>query len=329
VKAIWDGRRELAEQAYSKILRELQDSGVDGAEYIQVRQQVEELEPQRQKADRLSRDIRKVYKSRRRLLARLNDNSAQEFRSLEKAAERVTKQLSGRVRVDVAFAGDRTPLETLLKDQVSGRLAETIDALSRQESLSLEELASAIRKGTEGLVDQYSIPVAQADRIAAAGESLAMLVEQLELAATVSIELNVAAEGSPAVWQALEALSTGQKATAILLLLLLESDAPLIVDQPEDDLDNRFITGGVVPRMLGEKCRRQFVFSTHNANISVLGDAELIVGLTASGEGRAGHAVIRRDHVGSIDSKPVKELVEEVLEGGKQAFLIRHEKYGF
>ena len=61
---------------------------------------------------------------------------------------------------------------------------------------------------------------------------------------------------------------------------------PWLVDQPEDDLDNRFITDGVVPIVRQEKRRRQFVFSTHNANIPVLGDAELIVGLTAAGEAK-------------------------------------------
>jgi hypothetical protein len=48
----------------------------------------------------------------------------------------------------------------------------------------------------------------------------------------------------------------------VLLLLLLESDAPLVVDQPEDDLDNRFITEGIVPKMRQEKRRRQFIFAT-------------------------------------------------------------------
>jgi hypothetical protein len=127
----------------------------------------------------------------------------------------------------------------------------------------------------------------------------------------------------------LEALSTGQKATAVLLLLLLESDAPLIVDQPEDDLDNRFITEGVVPRMREEKLRRQFIFSTHNANIPVLGDAELIVGLSASGEAERGRAAIDPKQMGSIDAQPVRELVEEILEGGREAFERRRRKYGF
>ena len=156
-----------------------------------------------------------------------------------------------------------------------------------------------------------------------------MRIEELELPATTKIALNTAPEGGSAIWQTLQALSTGQKATAVLLLLLLESDAPLVVDQPEDDLDNRFITDGVVPIMRHEKRRRQFVFSTHNANIPVLGDAELILGLAATGEAMEGHAKIAPEHMGSIDSQPVRELVEEILEGGKAAFEMRRSKYGF
>jgi hypothetical protein len=175
----------------------------------------------------------------------------------------------------------------------------------------------------------YGLPAGSADRIAQAGLDLFMRIEELELPATTKIELNTAPDGEPLVWQTLEALSTGQKATAVLLLLLLESEAPLVVDQPEDDLDNRFITEGVVPIMRMEKRRRQFLFSTHNANIPVLGDAELILGLTASGEAREGRAKIAREHMGSIDSKPVRELVEEILEGGKDAFEMRRSKYGF
>jgi hypothetical protein len=156
-----------------------------------------------------------------------------------------------------------------------------------------------------------------------------MRVEELDLAPTTEIELNVAPDGQLEAWQKLDALSTGQKATAVLLLLLLESDAPLVVDQPEDDLDNRFITDGVVPRMREEKRRRQFVFATHNANIPVLADAELIAGLSATGEAGQGRARIPPEHMGSIDSLAVRELVEELLEGGKEAFEMRRLKYGF
>lgn len=169
----------------------------------------------------------------------------------------------------------------------------------------------------------------QAGRLAQANPEVIMRVEELDLPAVTSIQLNTAGLGEPPSWQPLDELSKGQKATAVLLLLLLESDAPLVVDQPEDDLDNRFITEGVVPRMREEKQRRQFVFSTHNANIPVLGDAELIVGLSASGEAEQGRARVDPNHMGSIDAQPVRELVEEILEGGKEAFERRRRKYGF
>jgi hypothetical protein len=156
-----------------------------------------------------------------------------------------------------------------------------------------------------------------------------MKIEELELPATTKIELNTAPEGEPETWQTLEALSTGQKATAVLLLLLLESEAPLVVDQPEDDLDNRFITEGVVPTMKKEKRKRQFLFSTHNANIPVLGDAELIIGLTTGSQNDVVQGRISDQHMGSIDIQPVREMVEEILEGGKAAFEMRRQKYGF
>lgn len=174
---------------------------------------------------------------------------------------------------------------------------------------------------------KYGFLPTQAERLAQAAESIWIEVEELDLPATTTIELNTAPENEDAVWQKLEDLSTGQKATAVLLLLLLDSDAPLVVDQPEDDLDNRFITESIVPKMREEKRRRQFVFATHNANIPVLGDAELIVGLSARTGAQDG--ALAAKHMGAIDSRGVRELVEEVLEGGRRAFELRRLKYGF
>ena len=81
--------------------------------------------------------------------------------------------------------------------------------------------------------------------------------------------------------------------------------------------------------MHDKKLRRQFVFSTHNANIPVLGDAELILGLTAMGEAAQGKARIAPEHMGLIDLKPIQELIENLFEGGKDAFKKRRLKYGF
>ncbi|RIK56355.1 phosphoesterase, partial [candidate division KSB1 bacterium] len=154
-------------------------------------------------------------------------------------------------------------------------------------------------------------------------------IEELDPPDVVNIELNVNYPHAAARWRSMNELSTGQKATAILLLLFPESHTPLIIDQPEDDLDNRFIADTIIPTLRQAKRQRQFLFATHNANLPVLGDAELIIALDAGGEGNAMRAHIHETHVGSIDRESVKLLVEQVLEGGQRAFEMRRAKYGF
>jgi DNA repair ATPase RecN len=329
IRGDWDQQRIAAEVTYERLLRELQKSKIDGEEFIRLRRQIEELRPLKEKRDSLMRDLGTLEDRRRRLLTEWEDAKAADYRAIERAADKVSKKLRDRVRVDVAMGGNREPLERLLQEVVGGNLRAALDKLKEKFQLSLPDLAARCREGRDSLMQNFGLPQGSAERIASASPELFMRIEELELAATTRIDLNTAAEGEPPSWQALDALSTGQKATAVLLLLLLESEAPLVVDQPEDDLDNRFITDGVVPIMRQEKRRRQFVFSTHNANIPVLGDAELIIGLTASGEAKGGMARIPPERMASIDVQPVREMVEEILEGGKAAFEMRRLKYGF
>ena len=327
-KARWEEKRKTVEETYEKLLRELQKSKVDGAEFIRLRKQIEELRPLKEKKENLKRDLASHETHRRKLLSEWEDTKASEYREFQSAAKRVSRKLRDRVRVEVTMAGNRGPLEQLLRE-VGGNLSAALERLRSLKQISLPDLVQRCREGREALMKNYSLPAGSAERISQASLDLFMRIEELDLPATTKMELNTAPDDEPPTWQTLEALSTGQKATAVLLLLLLESEAPLVVDQPEDDLDNRFITEGVVPIMRQEKRRRQFVFSTHNANIPVLGDADLILGLAASGEGGEGQARIATEHMGSIDSRPVRELVEEILEGGKDAFEMRRSKYGF
>ena len=325
----WDERRQVADTTYQTLLRELQKSKIDGEEFIRLRRQIEELRPLREKKEALTRDLGVNQANRRNLLDEWFNLQSTEYRALEKAAKRVSKKLAGRVRAKVSMGGNREPLEKLLRDEVGGNLAALLERLKSRDSLSLLDFAQRCREGKDALASNYSLPPAAAERLAQASTDLFMRLEELELPATTQIELNTSADGEPETWQTIEALSTGQKATAVLLLLLLESDAPLVVDQPEDDLDNRFITDGVVPTMKDEKRKRQFLFSTHNANIPVLGDAELIIGLSTGIQNDAVQGRSSDRHMGSIDMQPVREMVEEILEGGKTAFEMRRQKYGF
>jgi hypothetical protein len=311
LRAKWDIARQPLEDNYQRILRELQKDKIDGEEFINLSRDIQQLRLLAENRETFARDLATNQAARRKLLDEWANLQAAEYRHLERAARKVSKKLEGRVRATVTMAGNREPLEKLLRDEVGGNLSTLLDRIRNRTNLSLLDLAARCREGKEALVTHLGFPPAAAERLAQADPTLFMKIEELDLPATTKIELNTAANDAPPTWKTLDALSTGQKATAVLLLLLLESDAPLIVDQPEDDLDNSFIADGVVPTMKHEKRKRQFIFSTHNANIPVLGDAELIIGLSTAVQNYTVQGHVSQDHMGSIDIEPVREMVED------------------
>jgi hypothetical protein len=118
-------------------------------------------------------------------------------------------------------------------------------------------------------------------------------------------------------------LSLGQQ-QSILLSLLLSSDGsdPLVIDQPEDNLDSEFIYSSFVPVLRRAKERRQIVIVTHNANIAVLGDAEQIIVLKSQSD----RGVITAR--GSIDDRATRDAACGILEGAREAFVRRAKIYG-
>jgi ABC-type dipeptide/oligopeptide/nickel transport system ATPase subunit len=118
-------------------------------------------------------------------------------------------------------------------------------------------------------------------------------------------------------------LSLGQQQSILLALMLSsESDRPLIIDQPEDNLDGEFIYSTLVPVLRRAKERRQIIIVTHNANVAVLSDSELLVVMKAMND--RGEIVSR----GSIDHQPTRDIAFGILEGAKEAFLRRAKMYG-
>jgi energy-coupling factor transporter ATP-binding protein EcfA2 len=118
-------------------------------------------------------------------------------------------------------------------------------------------------------------------------------------------------------------LSLGQQQSVLLALMLCsDSNSPLLIDQPEDNLDSEFIFHSLVPVLRAAKERRQIIVVTHNPNIAVLGDAEQIVALKSTSDKSI---VVAR---GSIDDLSTKKLVCQILEGAEEAFRRRAKMYG-
>ena len=116
-------------------------------------------------------------------------------------------------------------------------------------------------------------------------------------------------------------LSTGQRCTVILPILLLESERPLLIDQPEDNLDNAFVYDTIVKSLRDAKGGRQLIFVTHNPEHS-----------RPRRGGKGVRLCLRRPAaapsptVGTVED--VKGQIEHLLEGGKEAFVLRMHKYG-
>lgn len=138
--------------------------------------------------------------------------------------------------------------------------------------------------------------------------------------------VNTGIEKTEAIYRPNYQLSLGQNAVALLLIILSASEQmndnrPLIMDQPEDDLDNSYIFNTLVNEFRKSKSRRQIIISTHNANIPVSSDSENILVLQYNG--LFGHLFCN----GSLDNPRISKSVLDILEGGELAIRSRNNKY--
>ena len=122
--------------------------------------------------------------------------------------------------------------------------------------------------------------------------------------------------------KSIDSLSMGERAIVLLKILLALDDKPLLIDQPEEHLDNRFIFNELVPAFRSAKKRRQIIIATHNANLVVNTDAEQII-VAESLEGTI------RYSCGAIEDLDIRHKITQLLEGGESAFKKREEKYGY
>lgn len=246
--------------------------------------------------------------------------------ALQKAAKRLNKRLEGKLKVEIVPEADRTPLMNfLLGCKLDGVAEKRLAFIEEAETISPLSLAQSIQKGAADVQLTWGVTQMVADALTKLQSSQLMELEALELEHRVDIFLNVAHGQDDPVFRPLNKLSTGQQCTAILHMLLLENADPLLMDQPEDNLDNAFIADRIVAELREAKTSRQFLFATHNANIPVFGDAEWIGVFTAA----ENQGCLGLEAQGSIDVPVIRDQVASILEGGRDAFIQRKDKYEF
>ncbi|MDD9864527.1 MAG: ATPase [Gammaproteobacteria bacterium] len=328
----WNGAKRKMCDDLNEVIVKLPDQG--GRTGVEIAQQLSKLQTKLSSLEARKPDYNRAQalvvaleNERQTLVSEYKNIFFQRSNKIEKVIEELnSNSLKNKIKIELKKAGIRDELKEFLLN-MEGIGPAKIEWINTADNVFPATLAKMIKdKDKDALLREYK-PLGLTDgiakRIIEMPEQRRMELEEVKLEDKINIYLNVKHEEGEPNFHVLDDLSTGQKCIAILNILLLENQDPLIMDQPEDNLDNAFIAQRIVKDLREYKDRRQFVFATHNANIPVNGDADLIAVL----QNKKGSKHI--ENIGSIDDPEVKVSSTQILDGGEIAFKMRKEKYGF
>lgn len=317
-----------ADEEYQRLIKDLEDEQVeDPSEYSVLVDKEQELLAELSKFEERKRYLQQLKMSSQDYLRRLTEHR-QKLTTMR--AEFVNKILADNtyVQIEVIPFGDKANIESEIRrlidreksfqldvDQLIGYFTEA----SHTSLLQIEKLKKTITgiyHDAEGIAGTL--------RDARFGTHIRNLEpEQLdrmwcwfpEDALRVSFSLKAGGEFTP-----IDQGSPGQKTVALLAFILSYGDEPLILDQPEDDLNNELIYSLIVRQLRETKCCRQVIVVTHNANIVVNGDSENTIVLDA----RRGQSRIISQ--GGLQEPKIRYQICKLLEGGRDAFEERYRR---
>ncbi len=332
----WSQKVEAAAIAYRQLQENLEREGAgDPAAYGELVQQRQVIE---QRLKLLAEDKKQLIK--------LKDQSQESLRRLQEVRRNLTASRktfldsvlrdNQYVRITMVPYGGRETAEVEFRQLIQkedgsfgsdigipgggGLLGELYDTNGTEAfERNLERIKTYIRKIALG---EYSKTTLADQRFAThLGKLPPEIFDRLDLwFPKDSLNVQYSAAGDGQNFRSIQEGSPGQKTAALLAFLLSYGDEPLILDQPEDDLDNHLIYDLIVTQLREVKRSRQVIVVTHNANIVVNGDAELVVALVA----RRGET--QKECEGSLQEQEVRDTICEIMEGGRKAFEDRYRR---
>jgi ABC-type lipoprotein export system ATPase subunit len=309
LKLLHEKEKELQDE-FAKIQREIDQPGLDLNEFRNLKQRYENLgkllEAAKNRGGASKAALNKVLSIARKIQEHRRFIYSRRLSELQEKQSQLP--LSLELKMD--FEADKADFENFLKTKLTG-------TGFRQTSYSniLENYNNPfqIYEGGKKKIDEVLKGTADVDKLISAVKENRF--DFLSYRVADKKEINY--EGT-----SVRELSLGQRATALLQLLMsLDEQNILIIDQPEDDLDNETVYKQVVRPLLENKRHTQFIIATHNPNIPVLGDAELVHACHESNKDKYHH------ESGSLDSRITRDSIVNIMEGGEEAFKQRRKIY--
>lgn len=319
IENFWLIREKLAykidslKEEFAIIKREINDDSIDLEKFVSYQKQLVANNEEMKRLLLMLKDKETLQVNIKTLLDERNKMLQKCFQAYEQNIA-VINSKQQQLHISIEFKGNRERFKTDLKNFLKGTgLTEA----------KYDELVEAF-SDFAAIIEDYYLDEGKKLRDICSVNTFSKISEKLEdnyaelLQCVCPDLIKITYHG-----KTLSKHSLGQRASALILFILTQNDSDvIIIDQPEDDLDNQVIYKELIQTIKAEKKHMQFIFATHNANIPVLGDAERVVTITYDGENEK----IALDQ-GTIDSESTHKHIVDIMEGGEEAFKKRNEIY--
>jgi hypothetical protein len=322
--SLWQTEFDEKKSEYERALEELGELDLRRAQakLRNLRMRLDSLEEKKKRHETRVAQMEEVADQRVGLLTGLNEARTDRFKKRQAKASQWQELLQGKIKVKITFGSNRTHYFEKLKVLAKGAKLREPDLKALVQTFHPSALVELVVAGDANELSQKTQVKAENC------QKLINALQSHELTELFELELvplpdypEIQYQVEPGHYKALHELSVGGKGTVIISLALIEGHAPLVIDQPEEPLDTLAIHEQIVGTLRRQKDSRQFIFTTHNANVAVGADAELSHVLEAT----ADKGSIRSS--GGIDCEETNRLLLHHLEGGGVAFDLRARKY--
>jgi len=300
---------ELKEE-FSKIKRDINLPNIQADDYVKYTKELDLSKAQLSELEKLSKKKKELETKLKQTLVSLQKLWHNEFEIVQEEIKKVNDDQDS-IKIAVEFKGNKQDFKSYLKENLRG---------------------SNLRDNNiQTIIDNYNDMIAVYEDLNQPNSTISTNLSDVQLHTFKEyFNSNIEAFLTYRIPDKFEIIyrnrslnghSLGQRASALIIFLLTlrESDL-IIIDQPEDDLDNQTIYNDVIKVLKELKNTSQFIFATHNPNIPVLGDCEQVVSC------RYDSSIIETN-LGSIDDETIRKEIVNIMEGGKEAFNNRKRIY--
>ncbi len=300
---------ERAEAGFGEVSRNAQ----------RLRDKIAQLDSLSALVEQEKRSIAHLQEERSQRLDELTALRSRRFDARTEVAKKLNSKLAPAIKIVVANGDDTERYKAELASQLKGsglRYSELIGPLS--ELMEPRELVEWVEANDhQSLADALDVSLDRAVRLISALETVDLgKIASFDIGDTVAFYLRDGADAKP-----ISELSVGQRCTVVLPIVLQITDTVIILDQPEDHIDNAFIAETLIRAIKERAGDSQLLVTTHNANIPVLGESQQVTVLDS--DGRRGFVLFSHN----LKAGDVVDAISSLMEGGKQAFDARAKFY--